>query len=49
MWSYFGFYNNAEGNLIEDGNPVCRACQRKVAVKGGFGALLVSSLFAPRF
>lgn len=33
--SYFGLYKNAEGNLIEGGNPVCRACRQKVARERG--------------
>lgn len=34
VWSYFGFYKSPEGNLIEDGHPVCRTkshCNRNTS------------------
>jgi len=29
VWSYFVFNKSPEGNLIEDGHPVCRTCTKK--------------------
>lgn len=34
VWTYFGYYKNAEGQLIEDTFPVCRTCKKKVSAKG---------------
>jgi len=44
VWSYFGFYKSADGNLIEDGYPVCSTCRKKIAVKGGNMSNLLSHL-----
>ena len=34
VWTYFGYYKNAEGQLIEDSYPVCRTCRKIVFAKG---------------
>ena len=34
VWAYFGFFKNAERQLMEDNYPVCRTCKKKVAAKG---------------
>ncbi|XP_038860759.1 E3 SUMO-protein ligase ZBED1-like [Salvelinus namaycush] len=45
VWSYFGFYKSAEGNLIEDGHPVCRTCNNnKITAKGDNTSNLLSHL-----
>jgi hypothetical protein len=32
VWSYFGFYKSPEGNLIKDGHPVCRTCNKNTNI-----------------
>ena len=32
--AYFGFYKNAQGQLLEDGSSSCKSCKKKVAVRG---------------
>jgi len=34
VWAYFGFFKNAEGQLLGDNYPVCRTCKKKVAAEG---------------
>ncbi|XP_046724959.1 uncharacterized protein LOC124398726 isoform X1 [Silurus meridionalis] len=35
VWKYFGFMRNSEGDLKEDGFPLCKMCHRRVAAKDG--------------
>ena len=35
VWAYFGYYKNAQGQLVEDGSPICRSCEKKVVATGG--------------
>ena len=44
FWAYFGHYKNAQGQLVEDGSPICRSCKRKVVAKGGNTSNLLSHL-----
>ena len=34
IWAYSGYYKNAQGQLVEDGSPVCRSCEKKVVERG---------------
>ena len=33
VWAYFVFLKNAEGQLVEENDPVCRTCKKKVVRK----------------
>ena len=35
IWEYFSVYKNAQGQLVEDGSPVCGSCKKKVVARGG--------------
>lgn len=43
-WVHFGYCKGSDGKLIEDNQPVCRKCQRKVSAKGGNTSNLTSHL-----
>ena len=30
FWAYSGYYKNAQGQLVEDGSPICGSCKKKV-------------------
>jgi len=44
VWAYFGFFKNAEGQLVEDNYPVCRTCKKKVSAKGSNTTNLLTHL-----
>ena len=35
VWGCSGYYRDAQGQLVQDGSPVCRSCKKKVVVRGG--------------
>ena len=35
IWAYCGCYKNTQGQLVEDGSPICRSCKKKVVARGG--------------
>ncbi|KAF4078433.1 hypothetical protein AMELA_G00199060 [Ameiurus melas] len=44
VWRYFGFIKNAEGDLKEDGFPLCKMCHRRVAAKDGTTSNMLNHL-----
>ena len=35
VWAYFGFYKNAQGQLVKDCSPICSNGKKKVVARGG--------------
>ncbi|XP_028648029.2 zinc finger BED domain-containing protein 4 isoform X1 [Erpetoichthys calabaricus] len=35
VWEYFGYPENPDGAILEDGIPMCKICRRKVCARGG--------------
>ena len=35
VWDFFGFEQERDGKLIDDGSVICRSCRRRVIVKSG--------------
>ncbi|XP_039608399.1 zinc finger BED domain-containing protein 4-like [Polypterus senegalus] len=35
VWEYFGYPENSDGGILEDGIPMCKICRRKVCARGG--------------
>lgn len=44
VWRYFGFIKNPEGDLKEDGFPLCKMCHRRVAAKDGTTSNMLNHL-----
>lgn len=44
VWKYFGFIKNSEGDLKEDGFPLCKMCHRRVAAKDGTTSNMLNHL-----
>ena len=44
VWAYFGYYKNAQGQLVEDGSPICRSCEKKVVARGSNTSNLLTHL-----
>ena len=39
------YYKNAQGQLVEDGSPICRSCEKKVVARGVSTSSLLIHLF----
>ncbi|XP_058266017.1 uncharacterized protein LOC131365993 isoform X1 [Hemibagrus wyckioides] len=44
VWKYFGFIKSTEGELKEDGFPLCKMCHRRVAAKDGTTSNMLNHL-----
>ncbi|KAM9444824.1 uncharacterized protein Hap1MRO34_023872 isoform 2-T2 [Clarias gariepinus] len=44
VWKYFGFIRDTEGDLKEDGFPLCKMCHRRVAAKDGTTSNMLNHL-----
>ena len=47
VWAYSGYYKNAQGQLVEDGSPICRSCGNKVVARGGNTSNLLTFTLRP--
>ncbi|XP_017342190.1 uncharacterized protein LOC108275754 isoform X3 [Ictalurus punctatus] len=44
LWEYFGYRKAADGDLVEDGAPICKLCLRKLISKGETTANMMQHL-----
>ncbi|TTI46068.1 hypothetical protein Baya_15432 [Bagarius yarrelli] len=44
LWEHFGYRKAEEGNLVEDGAPICKLCLRKLISKGETTANMMQHL-----
>ena len=47
VWAYSGYYKNTQGQLVEDGSPVCRSCEKKVVARGSNTSNLITFTLRP--
>ena len=47
VWAYCGCYKNIQGQLFEDGSPICRSCEKKVGARGGNTSNLLTFTLRP--